>query len=147
VVKVSKDGAVTPVPASHLRIARPSHDLQASERFWVEGLGLEVLFRADDSAEGGHALLMVGWPGAAWHLELVGDPDGQTPASPTEEDLLVLYVNGEVDENLVRRLVEAGGTRVASRNPYWDRWGVTIADPDGYRLVLSSLSWPEKAQC
>jgi hypothetical protein len=31
---------------------------------------------------------------------------------------------------------------VAARNPYWDRWGVTIADPDGYRLVLSSLSWP-----
>jgi hypothetical protein len=63
---------------------------------------------------------------------------------PTAEDLLVLYVNGEVDQNLVRRLVEAGGTRVASRNPYWDHWGVTIADPDGYRLVLSSLSWSEK---
>ena len=43
---------------------------------------------------------------------------------------------------MVRRLVEAGGTQVNSRNPYWDQWGVTIADPDGYRLVLSSLSWP-----
>ena len=40
------------------------------------------------------------------------------------------------------RLVDAGGTRVSARNPYWDRWGITIADPDGYRLVLSSLSWP-----
>jgi hypothetical protein len=29
-----------------------------------------------------------------------------------------------------------------ARNPYWDRWGITIADPDGYRLVLSTLSWP-----
>jgi hypothetical protein len=34
-----------PFAASHLRIARPSHDLRASERFWVEGLGLDVLFR------------------------------------------------------------------------------------------------------
>ncbi len=51
-----------PAAASQLRIARPSHDLRASERFWVEGLVLDVLFRADDSAEGGHALLMAGWP-------------------------------------------------------------------------------------
>lgn len=109
-----------PRPASHLRIARPSHDLRASERFWVGGLGLDVLFRADHSAEGGHALLMVGWPDAAWHLELVGDPGDTTPAQPTEEDLLVLYVGGEVDEDAVRRLVDAGGTRVTARNPYWN---------------------------
>jgi len=131
-----------PSPASHLRIARPSHDLRASERFWAGGLGLEVLFRADASAEGGHALLMVGWPDAAWHLELVSDPGGETPAAPTEEDLLVLYLDGEVDPDVVRRLVDAGGTRVPARNPYWDRGGVTIADPDGYRLVLTSRSWP-----
>jgi catechol 2,3-dioxygenase-like lactoylglutathione lyase family enzyme len=131
-----------PAPGNHLRIARPSHDLQAAERFWVDGLGLDVLFRADSSAEGGNALLMVGWPQAAWHLELVGDPDGATPARPTEEDLLVLYLNGEVAEDVVGRLIRAGGTRVAARNPYWERCGVTIADPDGYRLVLSSRSWP-----
>jgi catechol 2,3-dioxygenase-like lactoylglutathione lyase family enzyme len=131
-----------PSPASHLRIARPSRDLQASERFWVDGLGLDVLFRVDSSAEGGHALLMVGWPDAGWHLELVSDPDGETPAAPTEEDLLVLYLQGEVDAGVVRRLVDAGGTQVASRNPYWDHWGVTIVDPDGYRLVLTSRRWP-----
>ena len=131
-----------PVPASHLRIARPSRDLQASERFWVDGLGLHVLFRTGPSAEGGHALLMAGWPGAAWHLEFVGDPDGDTPAAPTEEDLLVLYVGGEVDADIINRLIDAGGTQVASRNPYWDHGGVTIADPDGYRLVLTSRNWP-----
>ena len=131
-----------PLATSQLRIARPSRDLRAAERFWVEGLGLQVLYRADESAEGGHSLLMVGWPGAAWHLELVGDPDGATPAAPTEEDLLVLYLGGEVDDDVIGHLVDAGGRRVAARNPYWDQWGVTVADPDGYRLVLSSLSWP-----
>lgn len=130
-----------PAPTNQLRIARPSRDLEAAERFWVDGLGLEVLLRLDDSAEGGHGLLMVGWRGAAWHLELVGDPDSETPAAPTEEDLLVLYLDGPVDDEVVSRLIEAGGTQVAARNPYWDQWGVMIVDPDGYRLVLSSLSW------
>jgi catechol 2,3-dioxygenase-like lactoylglutathione lyase family enzyme len=131
-----------PLPASHLRIARSARDLAAAERFWADGLGLDVLFRLDESAEGGHALLMVGWPGAAWHLELVADPDGAAPAAPTEEDLLVLYLDGPVDAAVVRRLTEAGGTRVTARNPYWDAWGVTIVDPDGYRLVLCTRSWP-----
>jgi catechol 2,3-dioxygenase-like lactoylglutathione lyase family enzyme len=131
-----------PLPTTQLRIARPSRDLRASERFWVEGLGLEVLFRADSSAEGGHALLMVGWPDAAWHLELVSDPGGETPPAPTEEDLLVLYLNGEIDTGVISRLADAGGTQVAARNPYWDQEGVTIVDPDGYRLVLTSRSWP-----
>jgi hypothetical protein len=88
---IGDDRVVEPLPTSHLRIARPSRDLRVSERFWVDGLGLEVLFRSDASAEGGHALLMVGWPDAVWHLELVSDPGGETPAAPTEEDLLVLY--------------------------------------------------------
>jgi len=131
-----------PSPDNHLRIARPSRDLAHAEHFWVGGLGLEVLFRVDADAEGDHALVMLGWPQAAWHLELVEDPDAETPPSPTEEDLLVLYLGGPIDDEVIDRLVEAGGERVPSRNPYWDEWGVTIRDPDGYRLVLSHRSWP-----
>lgn len=130
-----------PSASSHLRLARPSRDLGTGEQFWVEGLGMEVLYRKDPEGEGEHALLMLGWPGASWHLELVGDPAGETPAAPTEEDLLVLYVGGPVDDDIIRRLEQAGGRRVLSRNPHWDRWGITVEDPDGYRLVLSSREW------
>jgi catechol 2,3-dioxygenase-like lactoylglutathione lyase family enzyme len=76
----------TPGPRTHLRLARPSRELATAERFWVDGLGLEVLYRVTD----GHRLLMVGWPCATWHLELVEDPNVEP--SPTEEDLLVLYL-------------------------------------------------------
>jgi catechol 2,3-dioxygenase-like lactoylglutathione lyase family enzyme len=130
-----------PDALSRVRIARPSRDLRAAKRFWVEGLGLDVLYRTGPEAEGGHSLLMVGWSGAPWHLELVEDREALTPPAPTEEDLLVLYVGGPIDDEVVNRLVRAGGTVVPARNPYWDRWGVTVADPDGYRLVLSHRSW------
>ena len=54
----------------------------------------------------------------------------------------MLYLGGDVDAATINRLLDAGGTQVASRNPYWDHGGTTIADPDGYRLVLTSRSWP-----
>ena len=52
------------IGASHvIRIARPSLDLEAAERFYVGGLGLSVLFRKAGSAElGTYDLLMVGPP-------------------------------------------------------------------------------------
>jgi catechol 2,3-dioxygenase-like lactoylglutathione lyase family enzyme len=128
-------------PQSQLRVARPSRDLAAAERFWVDGLGLTVLWRSQATADGGHALLMVGWPQAGWHLELVDDPATAAASPPSDEDLLVLYLDGPVGEHVVERLVAAGGSRVTARNPYWETWGVTVQDPDGYRLVLSTRGW------
>lgn len=132
-----------PGPNSHVRLARPSRDLAAAERFWVQGLGLDVLWsnRSDGAGPGSHRLLMVGWPAAAWHLEIVEDPELASASPPSEEDLLVLYLSGEPDAGIERRLLDAGGRRVVARNPYWEQWGITIADPDGYRLVLSRRAW------
>ncbi|WP_406194724.1 VOC family protein [Streptomyces sp. NBC_01017] len=127
---------------SHIRIARPSRDLAAAERFWVEGLGLGVVWRTGGGGEpGGHELLMVGWPDADWHLELVHEPAGLVEPRPTEEDLLVIYVDGPVPDDVVARLEQHGGKRVLSPNPYWNEWGITVEDPDGYRLVLCRRGW------
>jgi catechol 2,3-dioxygenase-like lactoylglutathione lyase family enzyme len=125
-----------------VRIARPTRDIVAAERFWISGLGLRELFRKiADGTPGGHDLLMVGWPDAGWHLELVRDPADPVEPRPTDEDLLVIYLGEAVPEDLVARLERHGGRRVPSRNPYWDTWGVTVEDPDGYRLVLSTRDW------
>jgi catechol 2,3-dioxygenase-like lactoylglutathione lyase family enzyme len=127
-------------PTVSLRLARPSRDLAAAERFYVQGLGLEVLYQGAGAEPGEHDLVMLGWRTASWHLELVGGPNLRARPTPSAEDLLVLYLDGPVDDELVARLEQAGGARV-SQGPYWDRWGVTIEDPDGYRLVLSTRSW------
>lgn len=127
---------------SHIRIARPSRDLTAAERFWAGGLGLSVLWRARGGAEPGeHDLLMLGRPDAHWHLELVHEAAHPVEPRPTEEDLLVIYVDEAVPEDLIVRLEANGGKRVPSPNPYWNEWGVTIEDPDGYRLVLCRRGW------
>ncbi|KAK2829872.1 hypothetical protein FQN49_007171 [Arthroderma sp. PD_2] len=134
-----------PSASSHIRIARPSQNISKAERFYVDGLGLKVLWRCGPDATGGHPLLMLGWPGAAWHLELVDDSHAETPAQPTEEDLLVIYVDESIDPAVIDRLVAAGGERVTARNEYWEEFGVTVADPDGYRLVLSQRGWANEA--
>ncbi|MEW1912756.1 VOC family protein [Kitasatospora sp. NPDC085895] len=128
-------------PSVRIRIARPSLDLAAAERFWVGGLGMAVLWRTTEHVAGEHDLLMVGLPGADWHLELTHDPDLPVTPVPTADDLLVLYLGTPVDEALVDRLTAHGGTRVPAHNPYWDEYGVTVADPDGYRLVLCTRTW------
>ncbi|MGC4896560.1 VOC family protein [Micromonospora sp. DT31] len=125
---------------THVRLARPSRDLAAAERFWAEGVGLDVLFRSETGRPDEHDLVMLGLPGAAWHLELVGGAAADVAPNPTAADLFVLYLEGPADGELVPRLERAGGTRVTA-GPYWDRWGITFADPDGYRLVLCTRSW------
>ncbi|KKK16473.1 hypothetical protein P175DRAFT_0503844 [Aspergillus ochraceoroseus IBT 24754] len=132
-----------PTSSSHIRIARPSKDFASIEHFFVAGLGLKVLWRSGPAheVEGGHQLLMLGWSDAAWHLELVLCTDDDILPSPTEEDLLVIYMDGPIDPLVVERLINAGGRRVQHSNEYWEKWGVTIQDPDGYLLVLCQRGW------
>jgi catechol 2,3-dioxygenase-like lactoylglutathione lyase family enzyme len=59
------------INADHaIRIARPSLDLAAAERFYADGPGLKVLFKKDGKAANEpHDLLMVGPDGGQWHLD------------------------------------------------------------------------------
>ena len=105
-----------PPAASHLRIARPSRDLAQTERFWVSGLGLQVLERIQPQAEGEHELVILGWPGAAWHLELVSDPDGHTPPAPPTKTCWS-STSAPAGDALIARLVDAGGRVVPGQTP------------------------------
>ncbi|WP_405657561.1 VOC family protein [Streptomyces sp. RK9] len=128
-------------PTTHIRVARPSRDIAAAERFYVDGLGLDVLWRTTERVSGKHDLIMVGPRGGGWHFELTNDPEAPLDPTPTVDDLFVVYLGAPVDEELVTRLTSNGGTRVAAHNPYWDEYGVTVEDPDGYRLVLCERTW------
>ena len=81
---------------------------------------------------------MLDLPGTAAHLEFTATAHVDPP-QPHVEDLLVLYLG---DRETVDRLVARSGVDpVPSVNPYWHRVGVTITDPDGFRVVLVADHW------
>lgn len=72
------------------------------------------------------------------HLEFTATPHLSPPA-PHVEDLLVLYLGSrQTVEDVPARL---DVTPVSSANPWWDRIGVTVLDPDGFRVVLVAETW------
>ena len=122
-----------------LRVARASADLDALTPFWVDGAGFSVLARFEDHA--GYDGLVLGHPQAPWHLEFVRHPD-HPPATPSAEDLLVLYLpDRQAWRAATGRMEAAGHAPVPSANPYWDAEGRTYADPEGRRLVLTRRAW------
>ena len=125
---------------AHLRIARPTDDLAAVVGFYRDGLGLEVLYEFQD--HDGFDGVMLGRHGGPYHLEFTRTAGHRAGRAPTEDNLLVFYLPDEVDwRAAVARLERAGHRPVPAFNPYWDRYGRTFEDPDGYRVVLQNAAW------
>ena len=121
-----------------VRIARQSAHLDAVVAFYRDGLGLPEIARFED--HDGYTGVMLDLPGTSAHLEFTATEHIVRPLAHVE-DLLVLYVGSrqEVD----RLVAQSSASPVPSANPYWDRVGVTLSDPDGFRVVLVAGSWPD----
>jgi catechol 2,3-dioxygenase-like lactoylglutathione lyase family enzyme len=123
-----------------MRVARPTDDLESVASFYRDGLGFSELFRFEDHA--GFNGVMLGLPGAPYHLEFTTARGHRAGRAPTADNLLVFYLpDAQQWDEAVARLKSAGYEPVASFNPYWDRDGLTFEDPDGYRIVLQHDAW------
>jgi catechol 2,3-dioxygenase-like lactoylglutathione lyase family enzyme len=123
-----------------LRVAHQTARLVEVVAFYRDGLGLPEIARFAD--HDGYSGVMLAIPGTGAHLEFTAT-DHLAPPSPHVEDLLVLYVGSRTE--VERILARSGGIPVPSANPYWDRVGVTVTDPDGFRVVLVADSWSPAA--
>ena len=108
-------------------------DLERSEAFYTEVLGLQVLTRIDtpDVRE-----VIVGNPGEGSHLMLARRSDVDGPIEPS--GLWKIYVATDDSPGLYERAVAAGAEAVAPPQ-HLERFRVTIAfvkDPDGYLVEL-----------
>jgi catechol 2,3-dioxygenase-like lactoylglutathione lyase family enzyme len=104
--------------------------------FYTEGLGLRELFRF--SGHDDYTGVMLGLPGADYHLEFTSHPNGSPGTAPSRDNLLVLYLGSESEVRAAaQRLESLGHEAVEAENPWWpENGGITIEDPDGWRIVL-----------
>lgn len=126
----------------HLRVARPTDRMEEIVRFYRDGLGLEVIGSFQDHA--GFDGVMLGAVGAPYHFEFTHAAGHAAGRAPTQDNLIVFYLPDAADwERAVARMVGAGYEPVVSFNPYWDVYGKTFEDADGYRVVLENSGWGE----
>jgi catechol 2,3-dioxygenase-like lactoylglutathione lyase family enzyme len=119
-----------------LRVARHTERLEEVVAFYRDGLGLAEIGRFHD--HDGYDGVFLEIPGSGAHLELTSGGVHDAP-QPHPESLLVLYLG---DEEAVRTIMDRLATEpVPPENPYWAEHGVTLADPDGFRVVLVPERW------
>jgi catechol 2,3-dioxygenase-like lactoylglutathione lyase family enzyme len=121
-----------------LRVARHTHRLDELVRFYRDGLGLPEIGRFEDHE--GYDGVFLAVPGTDAHLEFTSGGGHDAPA-PHPETLLVLYLGS--DDAVASVCHRLGADSVEAANPYWDRNGVTILDPDGFRVVLVARDWQD----
>ena len=100
-----------------MRLGRPTDNLEAITKMYVEGLGFEVIGGFDD--HGDFSGRMVGHPRHAYHLEFTTHRTEAAGQAPTKEHLLVFYVPDEAEfEAAISRMDASGFKPVKSFNPY-----------------------------
>lgn len=126
-------------PVAQVRVARPTDRLEEVVRFYRDGLGLRVL--GSFAGHAGYDGVMLGLPGARYHLEFTRHDAGGPCPAPTKDNLLVLYVEDRAALlGKVERLRALGCEPVEPENPYWAGKGFTFEDPDGWRVVLMNAA-------
>ncbi len=129
-----------PIANAHLRIARPTNQLDDVAEFYCSLFGFRELGRFAD--HDGFDGIMLGHPNAGYHLEFTRAAGHDAGKAPSKDNLLVFYLPDIEDWNAAVRHVESFGVEpVVSFNPYWDQQGRTYEDPDGYRVVLQNAGW------
>lgn len=123
------------LPVVQMRVARPTDQLRRVIEFYELGLGLTRIgeFWEHNGFDG----VMYGLPDANVHLEFTRHLTGSPCPAPTKDNLLVFYLpDWGVISDVAKKLAEMGYPAVEAENPYWEDAGITIEDPDGWRIVL-----------
>ena len=125
---------------AHLRVARPTDQLDALVKMYETGLDLEVLGSFENHR--GFDGVMLGKTGLGYHFEFTHQRGHSVGRAPTEDNLLVFYVPNQGEWGARCKQMKAAGFKpVKSYNPYWDKLGKTFEDLDGYRVVIQNSDW------
>lgn len=119
------------------RVARHTNRLEQLTDFYVNTIGLSFL--GEFKNHSGYDGVFIGRNDSDWHLEFT-----QT-SEPVDhifnpDDILVFYPESQSEYNdLLERINNSKVDKPLAKNPYWKVNGITLLDPDGYTVVISSL--------
>lgn len=120
---------------AQIRIARPTDKFEEVIDFYENGLGLTRL--TEFTGHRGYTGVIFGLPGTSYHLEFTKHVDGSPCPAPSKDNLLVFYIPDKQEiEQVYNRLQSMGYEKVEPENHYWVEKGITVEDPDGWRIVL-----------
>lgn len=119
------------------RIARHTNNLKLITDFYTQILGLTVLgnFENHDNYDG----VFLGKEGLGWHLEFTSSTE-KAKHQFDEDDMLVFYPNSQQEyDEIIANIKQHNIATLTAKNPYWNKNGILIKDPDGYNVVISDL--------
>lgn len=122
-----------------LRTARHTLSLQPIINFYTLIIGLDILGEFTNHA--GYDGVFLGRRNLNWHLEFTTTGES-VDYQFDEDDLLVFYPESKEDYNeIIVRIEKNNIIKTVAKNPYWQENGITIKDPDGYRIVISPIKF------
>ena len=133
------------LPVVQVRVVRPTDQLDAVVRFYRDGVGLTQLGSWEAEGHAGYRGVLLGLPEHAYHLAFIQHAAGSPCPAPSRDNLLVLYIPDRAAiDRIAARLQAMGYDAVPPQNPWWAERGVTIPDPDGWRIVLMNTGGIER---
>ena len=117
------------------RYARHSSNINALCAFYTEVLGLRLLGRFEN--HDGYDGVFIGEPGQSWHLEFT-QSDSPSTARFDEDDALVFYPPNRAAYTQIKTMLK-DRPQLHPKNPYWQKNGLCVQDPDGFYVIVSDL--------
>jgi catechol-2,3-dioxygenase len=118
-----------------LRVARHTLNLKPLIVFYTDIIGLTVLGEFKDHA--GYDGVFIGDDSWHWHLEFTTSAT-EPQHQPDDDDLLVFHVDSkEKYDAIIERATIKKTPKADPKNPYWIDNGITLIDPEGFRVVIS----------
>ena len=124
------------------RVARHTNKIEKISEFYTKIIGLEILgnFKNHSNYDG----IFIGKPYKDWHLEFTTTHE-EVNHQFDEDDCLVFYPESQYEYDAIIERLEINQIEIIiSKNPYWNTNGISIKDPDGFVVIISSLKINEE---
>ena len=121
----------------NFRIARHTNNIESIKTFYTSVLNFEVLgsFANHDNYNG----VFIGKENLNWHLEFTTSNE-IIKQDYDEDDIFVFYPSTIISFNKTIENIKNYNLKIhKAKNPYWNKNGILIKDPDGQNIIISAL--------